>query len=47
MRCVQTLIREALYPYPSNLVIATKVEPIIRPDGLHHGTPADKRGLGA
>jgi aryl-alcohol dehydrogenase-like predicted oxidoreductase len=30
-----SLIREALYPYPSNLVIATKVGPIIRPDGLH------------
>ncbi|MDX2552103.1 aldo/keto reductase [Streptomyces stelliscabiei] len=40
-----TLIREALYPYPSNLVIATKVGPVIRPDGLHHGTPADIRGF--
>ncbi|MFJ8717969.1 aldo/keto reductase [Streptomyces violaceus] len=40
-----TLIREALYPYPSNLVIATKVGPVIRPDGLHHGTPADMRGF--
>jgi len=40
-----TLIREALSPYPSNLVIATKVGPVIRPDGFHHGTPADMRGF--
>jgi aryl-alcohol dehydrogenase-like predicted oxidoreductase len=40
-----TLIREALHPYPSSLVIATKVGPIIGPDGLHQGTPADMRGL--
>ncbi|MFF8392051.1 aldo/keto reductase [Streptomyces sp. NPDC016172] len=40
-----TLIREALSLYPANLVIATKVGPIIRPDGLHHGTPSDMRGF--
>jgi aryl-alcohol dehydrogenase-like predicted oxidoreductase len=39
-----TLIREALSPYPSNLVIATKVGPVIRPDGLHHAAAADLRG---
>lgn len=38
-----TLIREALHPYPSDLVIATKVGPIIRDGGLHHATPADMR----
>ncbi|MFI7140848.1 aldo/keto reductase [Streptomyces massasporeus] len=40
-----TLIREALHPYPSDLVIATKVGPVIGPDGLSHGTPADMRGF--
>jgi aryl-alcohol dehydrogenase-like predicted oxidoreductase len=40
-----TLLREALHPYPSDLVIATKVGPIIRPDGLHQGAAADLRGL--
>ncbi|KUL41923.1 aldo/keto reductase [Streptomyces regalis] len=40
-----TLIREALHPYPSDLVIATKVGPIIREGGLHHATLADMRGL--
>ncbi|MFD7403346.1 aldo/keto reductase [Streptomyces sp. NPDC059866] len=40
-----TLIREALHPYPSNLVIATKVGPIVRQDGFTQGTPADMRGL--
>jgi len=40
-----TLIREALHPYPAGLVIATKVGPIVRPDGLSHGTAADMRGL--
>lgn len=40
-----TLLREALHPYPSDLVIATKVGPIIRPDGLHQGTAAELRGL--
>ncbi|WP_103538961.1 MULTISPECIES: aldo/keto reductase [unclassified Streptomyces] len=40
-----TLLREALHPYPSDLVIATKVGPIIRPDGLHHAAAADLRGL--
>lgn len=40
-----TLIREALHPYPSNLVIATKVGPIFRQGGVFHGTAADMRGL--
>ncbi|MET9685434.1 aldo/keto reductase [Streptomyces coeruleorubidus] len=40
-----TLIREALRPYPSDLVIATKVGPIIGSGGLHHATAADMRGL--
>lgn len=40
-----TLIREALHPYPSGLVIATKVGPVIGPAGLSHATPADMRGL--
>ncbi|WP_216588723.1 aldo/keto reductase [Streptomyces brasiliscabiei] len=40
-----TLIREALYPYPSDLVIATKVGPVIGSGGLHHATAADMRGL--
>ncbi|MFI9580511.1 oxidoreductase [Streptomyces sp. NPDC052236] len=40
-----TLIREALHPYPSNLVIATKVGPIVRQDSFSHGTAADMRGL--
>jgi pyridoxine 4-dehydrogenase len=41
-----TLIREALHPYPSGLVIATKVSPIFHPDGsFTHGTGADMRRL--
>ncbi|KUN64734.1 aldo/keto reductase [Streptomyces canus] len=40
-----TLIREALHPYPSDLVIATKVGPVIGPDGLSHGAPGDMRGF--
>ncbi|ELP62191.1 aldo/keto reductase [Streptomyces turgidiscabies] len=40
-----TLIREALHPYPSDLVIATKVGPIIGSGGLRHAAPADMRGL--
>ncbi|KUN74352.1 aldo/keto reductase [Streptomyces canus] len=41
-----TLIREALHPYASDLVIATKVGPIRRPDGFRQAaTPADLRGL--
>ncbi|MEU5870940.1 aldo/keto reductase [Glycomyces sp. NPDC047369] len=39
------LIREALHPYPEDLVIATKVGPLMRPDGFTHGGPADMRGL--
>lgn len=40
-----TLIRETLSPYPSNLVIATKVGPIVRENGFTHGTAADMRPL--
>lgn len=41
-----SLIREALSPYPSNLVIATKVGPVFSPDGGYsHGTGADMRRL--
>lgn len=40
-----TLIREALHPYPSDLVIATKVGPLFGPDGFRPGTGADLRGL--
>lgn len=41
-----TLIREALYPYPSALVIATKVGPVFNADGSHrHGTETDMRRL--
>lgn len=41
-----TLIRDALYPYPSALVIATKVGPVFNSDGTHrHGTEADMRRL--
>ncbi|MDX3640831.1 aldo/keto reductase [Streptomyces sp. MB09-02B] len=40
-----TLIHEALRPYPSDLVIATKVGPIIGSGGLHHAIAADMRGL--
>lgn len=40
------LIREALYPYPPGLVIATKVGPVFNPDGSHRqGTGADMRRL--
>ncbi|MFC4469589.1 aldo/keto reductase [Streptomyces xiangluensis] len=39
-----TLMREALHPYASDLVIATKVGPVIRDGGIHHATPADMRG---
>jgi aryl-alcohol dehydrogenase-like predicted oxidoreductase len=38
-----TLIREALSPYPSNLVIATKVGPVLGPTGPTQGTAADLR----
>ncbi|RSM55886.1 aldo/keto reductase [Actinoplanes sp. ATCC 53533] len=40
-----TLLREALHPYPSGLVIATKVGPVIRPGSFSQGAPADLRGL--
>jgi aryl-alcohol dehydrogenase-like predicted oxidoreductase len=36
-----TLIREALSPYPTDLVIATKVGPVFGPDGPTQGTAAD------
>ena len=40
------LIREALYPYRSNLVIATKVGVVFNPDGSHRpATGADMRRL--
>ncbi|WP_188193565.1 aldo/keto reductase [Nonomuraea sp. SYSU D8015] len=37
------LIREALSPYPDDLVIATKVGPVFGPDGPRPGGPADLR----
>jgi pyridoxine 4-dehydrogenase len=40
-----TLIREALHPYASDLVIATKVGPVPGPDGFRQAAPADLRGL--
>ena len=40
-----TLIREALHPYPSGLVIATKVGPIFGPSGPSHAGAADLRAL--
>ena len=39
------LIREALYPYPSGLVIATKVGPIFGPAGPSQAGAADLRAL--
>ncbi|MFL6055072.1 MAG: aldo/keto reductase [Actinoallomurus sp.] len=41
------LIREALFPYPADLVIATKVGPLRGPDGYPSGeaTPDQLRGL--
>jgi aryl-alcohol dehydrogenase-like predicted oxidoreductase len=38
------LIREALSPYPPDLVIATKVGPVFGPNGPTQGTAADLRG---
>lgn len=35
------LIREALYPYPSDLVIATKVGHVFNPDGSHRVASGD------
>ncbi len=40
-----TLIREALYPYPSGLVIATKVGPVFGPNGPSPAAAADLRAL--
>ena len=40
-----TLIREALHPYPSDLAIATKVGPIIGPSGPSQAGAADLRAL--
>jgi pyridoxine 4-dehydrogenase len=37
------LIREALFPYPTGLVIATKVGPVFGPDGPTQGAAADLR----
>ncbi|WP_065755821.1 aldo/keto reductase [Bradyrhizobium paxllaeri] len=40
------LIREALYPYPSGLLIATKVGHVFNPDGSHRtATGSDMRRL--
>jgi pyridoxine 4-dehydrogenase len=40
------LIREALHPYPEQLVIATKIGVLFNPDGSYrHGTGADMRQL--
>jgi aryl-alcohol dehydrogenase-like predicted oxidoreductase len=41
--CANALIREALSPYPSELVIATKVGPVFGPNGPAQGTAADLR----
>ncbi|MET8870136.1 aldo/keto reductase [Nonomuraea sp. NPDC004580] len=38
-----TLIREALSPYPDRLVIATKAGPVFGPGGPRPGTPAEVR----
>lgn len=38
-----TLIREAIYPYASGLVIATKVGPSFGPDGPYYGPASDLR----
>ncbi len=40
-----TLIRETLFPYPSDLVIATKVGHLVREDGFTQGTAGDMRPL--
>jgi aryl-alcohol dehydrogenase-like predicted oxidoreductase len=40
-----TLIREALYPYPPGLVIATKVGPVFGAGGSVQATPAQLRAL--
>jgi pyridoxine 4-dehydrogenase len=39
------LIREALHPYPSGLVIATKVGPIFGPNGLRQAAASKLRAL--
>jgi pyridoxine 4-dehydrogenase len=41
------LVRRALAPYPDGLVIATKVGPMLGPDGIpaYQATPAQLRGL--
>lgn len=39
------LIREALYPYRPDLLIATKVGPVFGPDGLRPAAPAEMRRL--
>jgi aryl-alcohol dehydrogenase-like predicted oxidoreductase len=43
--CGNTLIREALSPYPPDLVIATKVGPIFGPKGPTQARAADLRAL--
>jgi aryl-alcohol dehydrogenase-like predicted oxidoreductase len=39
------LIHEALHPYPSGLVIATKVGPVFGPSGLRAAAPSELRKL--
>ncbi|MCR8945138.1 aldo/keto reductase [Streptomyces sp. OUCMDZ-4982] len=39
------LIREALHPYPENLVIATKVGPVFGPEGFSSAEPDGLRAL--
>jgi aryl-alcohol dehydrogenase-like predicted oxidoreductase len=41
------LIRQALFPYPAGLVIATKVGPVVGPGGPTQGSAADIRPLGS
>lgn len=39
------LIRQALHPYPPDLVIATKIGPVFHPGGFASATPAEVRPL--
>ncbi|MET8974909.1 aldo/keto reductase [Streptomyces sp. NPDC004539] len=40
-----TLIREALHPYPAGLTIATKVGPLFQGGGFTHAAPGELRAL--
>lgn len=40
---VNDLLREALHPYPEDLVIATKVGPVFSPTGYSEAAPGDLR----